>query len=338
METSTINVKIEKSPIPIVWIDTSIIVKMAQWKFKICKLDKTNEYRISTLYELIYKFTRMGKLLCPQAEQDYEIWINRKKFLDIVNILSLGLQTKHAHAIHTNQFYKFLTAFINNELEITLSYLDLFDSDPIKEIGLILQRPIYIGLSMPLFMGHEYHKKKNEILLKGQNIQREKNVKLKISFKKQLELEFMSELNVLLEFSNKFFSNNYSNDIEGLNVVFGTRLLYEQLKFLERLTKKSYDFDSLIKFYKSSYYRSMPYMNILCNLTAKNMIDKQPIKSGDLMDNEHIASIMPYSNLFITDKAKSALIKTNKLNKNYNTEVCYIGNSEVINNFFKKLE
>ena len=56
------------------------------------------------------------------------------------------------------------------------------------------------------------------------------------------------------------------------------------------------------------------------------------------MDVKHISTVMPYSDLFITDrKMKNYLIK-NKFDKLYNVKVCYIGDENEIYSFFESIK
>jgi hypothetical protein len=66
------------------------------------------------------------------------------------------------------------------------------------------------------------------------------------------------------------------------------------------------------------------------------MIDPQPIRAGDPMDIVHISFLMPYADLFVTDKAWSTFINRKSLNDEYKTTVCHIGNFDTIEKFFKQ--
>ena len=81
----------------------------------------------------------------------------------------------------------------------------------------------------------------------------------------------------------------------------------------------------------------MPYTNLSCRLTAHIMTKKQPIKQGDSTDIKHISTVMPYADLFITDKAMRNIIKQQKLDWLYKTKVCYVGDTDIIDDFFSKL-
>ena len=64
---NSIDVKILKSEVPIIWIDTSIINLMTQWKYSLGKLDKLQLSRIENLYNDIYENVGKGRLICPLA-------------------------------------------------------------------------------------------------------------------------------------------------------------------------------------------------------------------------------------------------------------------------------
>jgi len=106
--TGSVEVKMIKSPIPIIWLDTSIIFKMTQWKCKLGKLDDSSGQQIPKLYDQIYNCVRSGKVICPLAEQEAEVWIERDKFFDTIHSLSLGIETKTLQTIHDMQFHIFI--------------------------------------------------------------------------------------------------------------------------------------------------------------------------------------------------------------------------------------
>ena len=67
------------------------------------------------------------------------------------------------------------------------------------------------------------------------------------------------------------------------------------------------------------------------------MIDPQQIKSGDPMDICHISTLMPFSNLFITDKHWSNFLNKKSYNNLYDTMICYVGDTKEIDNFFENV-
>ncbi|MFW9940493.1 MAG: hypothetical protein ACFFFT_05590 [Candidatus Thorarchaeota archaeon] len=59
-----LNINIIKCPIPSIWIDTSIIIKLAQMRSgqNINKLDRE---RLTFIYDQVYDLVRKKKLICP---------------------------------------------------------------------------------------------------------------------------------------------------------------------------------------------------------------------------------------------------------------------------------
>jgi hypothetical protein len=335
--TKNIEIKIIKSSIPIIWLDTSIVSLMTQWKHKLYKLEDTQADRIAKLYDQIIEHTKSGKLICPLAEQESEIWVERDKWLDTMNKLSLGIVANPLQSIVDDQLAKFMAPYVNNETEIQLSYKDAFYSDPVEELKETLSKPFFITVNPRLIFGAEYQKNIKNVLHEMLNNQREKNVQDRVTFEKQLQMEYLGELQVLFAFQKKLLSGNFTDENDELNTTFGVINLQHQLIMWKSYSGKSHDYKGLIEFYKSQHYQSMPYTNISCNLYAKLMTDKQPIRSGDPMDVKHASTLLPYSDIFITDKAMSAFLKKRKFDELYDTTVCYIGDTDNIDNFFSKL-
>ncbi len=230
-----------------------------------------------------------------------------------------------------------MKAFVSSEDTITFSYKDAFDEEPVNELQSTLRQGFAITVNHPIIFGEEYQRNLKEKYLSMLNPIREKNVKNGVSFEEQLEGEFVGELDAMLMQLQMFLTNNFKNEEEQFNATYGVINLQKQFSFWEQLTGKSMDFKGLREFYESPFHREIPYIKLSCNLMAHFMTDKQPIRSGDVMDVKHVSTLMPFVNMFITDKAMSSLLKRNKFDELYNTTVCYVGDTEKIKSFFSKL-
>jgi hypothetical protein len=332
-----IDVKIVKSEIPIIWIDTSIITYMAKWKYKLCNLEKVQEERISKLYQLIYDSTRKGALICPYAEQEAEVWAERDKWLDIIHNLSLGIDTLALYDIQMNQLGHFMKAYLDNEKTVTLKYTSAFESDPVDELRSTLKSPFFITARLPILFGKEYQKDLKNNIHRSLEEQRRRNIELKTTFAQQLEQEYIGGLQALFILHERFLSGKSLSDHEQFNAMYGAIDLNYQLLLWKHLCGKDSNYLGLIDFYKSDHYKSMPFTNLYSNLLANLMVQSQPIKSGDVWDIKHASTLLPFSDLFITDKSMSAFLKSKEFGKAYNTTVCYIGDTEIIDMFFQGL-
>ncbi len=67
------------------------------------------------------------------------------------------------------------------------------------------------------------------------------------------------------------------------------------------------------------------------------MTDKQPIRSGDVKDVEHISSMLPFVDMLITDKQRKVQLQKLKFNEEYQTKICCIWDSDEIESFFDSL-
>jgi len=55
------------------------------------------------------------------------------------------------------------------------------------------------------------------------------------------------------------------------------------------------------------------------------------------MDMRHASSALPYVNLFITDRYMKQIIRGLNIDDEYQTSVCYVGDSDQIEKFFNSL-
>lgn len=324
-----LQVKIQKSPIPIVWLDTSIVANIAKIKLdKPC--EKKTSSHIKELYELISKLINEGKIICPHASQSNEIWCMRQEWLDVMGELSLGIITKAPQSIYLKQKNRFVKAYLNDERIIDLSYEDVFYCDPIEEVSRILKNKYYVSCTGNIVGGDDKVKSvKNNIFEAWENI-RKNNVKENISFDTQFKRELRGQLMALAELYQNYHSQEKQNDDELLNNAFGTIFLNQQINQWNRLGGSPAGIEGLVKFHESVYYESIPCTYLDASISAYLMTRSEPIKTGDCMDIEHISTMLPYSNIFITDKAMKDLILRRRIDKKYQTEVFSISDIDNI--------
>lgn len=302
-------IEIKKSPVPIVWLDTSVIIKMTFLKYNIGKLNQPDQKTIGTLYDQVSSASTSGNIICPLAGQEYEIWASRKECLKTLNKINFGIECTLGTEVIKKQFISAMKSFINDEKVLTFSYEDAFYRNPISELEEISKSPFYVtAVTNNIPLGADHHKAKNKRILNSLNEIRERNVKRKVSFQSQLDKEY------------------------------GYELYHYDLKVIwDILSKKNHNQKSFESFFLSDHYKLIPYASISSNLYAKIMIDPQPIKKGDVKDIEHISTFMPYSDLFITDKHWNDFLNKKKFFQRYNCEICYSGNMQEIKHFFDKL-
>ncbi len=303
-----LKVKIKKSSVPIVWLDTSVIFKMTFLRKNIGKMNLTDQKTIGTLYDKVSKASASGSIICPLAGQDYEIWASRKECLKTLHEINFGIECALGTEIIKKQFIRAMKSYINEEKVLTFSYEDAFYRNPISELEDISKSPYYISATNDIPLGADYYKANNNHIVSKLNEIRERNVIRKFSFQNQLDKEYGHEL-----------------DHYDLNLIW-------DILSIENNTQKSFE-----SFFLSDHYKLIPFASISSNLYAKKMTDPQSIKNGDVKDIEHISTFIPYADLFITDHAWSDFLNKKKLSQKYNCKICYSGNTQEIEHFFNKL-
>lgn len=330
-------VTIEKSKTPIVWLDTSIITNMTILRKSPEKLEQVPRNRIEKLYNLVYEYGRAGRIICPLAEQEGEVWINRSDWMDTIRELSLGIECVRLKDIQDRQLHRAMKAFVSNEPSITLSYLDAFDDDPVAELQEVLQQPVFITVDYDIFLGADYRRDSNTRIINALNERRENNIKQGVIFEEQFASELVGEIQEVVKMARELTDGIVEDERGEFNKMGAWINLRHQLLAWEHISGKANDLEGLISFHKSDYNKVCPYVKLSCSLYAKIMIDPQPIKSGDPMDITHISTLMPFSDLFITDKHWSTFLNRKSFSKEYDTTIAYVGNTDEINGFFQKV-
>jgi len=332
-----VEINIQKSPIPIVWLDTSVIINMTKYKAHPDKLEPIQRERIGSLYKHVKDASRKGLVICPLADQSQEVYGDREEWFDTIHDLALGITCVPLKSIMDKQLYAAMSAFNSGSTCIDLSYKDVFHEDPCVELIRILQQPFFVSSTCGLLFGEEHQKRKSKTILNNLNQQRIRNVNSGIQFKAQLQKELLGDLEAMVIQCRQMEKGEFEDENDDMNAFFGRGELLMQLDNWGVISGKKDDFAGFLSFYHSEYNHECPYTNLSANLFAKIMIDPQPIRSGDPKDIEHISSLMAFSDLFITDKAWSTFLNREGFGEKYRTTVAYVGDAELIEGFFTAL-
>lgn len=235
-------------------------------------------------------------------------------------------------------FKLFAEAHLTQKKLIEIDYSILFQKDIVHEYKKVLSSKFYITINPPLIGGPEKTKSRKEKMLNYLNKIREENVANKVSFETQKEAEFMAEFDIIntiitapqtfanLELDSQDYFWNHINAIEKLS------------SWRDIVLQHDKNDTSILSFYTSNYYRQIPNIKIHVEFFSKLMTDKQPIRSGDMKDVEHISSMLPFVDMLITDKQRKVQLHKSKFNEEYKTKICYVGDSKEIDEFFDSLQ
>lgn len=122
--------------------------------------------------------------------------------------------------------------------------------------------------------------------------------------------------------------------LSALDTYFTLYTVNQYISFWEQLNG---ELGELPAFFKSSYYRSIPVIDISSRLGAKLITGTETIESGHPMDVHHAASAIPYVTLFITDRNMKHIISKLGIDEYYQCNVCHSGEKNEIKKFFSDL-
>lgn len=315
-------VLINKSPIPIIWLDTSAVIRLTKYRVKEY-LPELEYKRYSELYQLIYKKVRERKLLCPKADQLEEIELGNRLVEECEKtntLLSLGIRFVHRGQIESTQRQQFMKSYIEEKTKIQLDFRDIFFKDPIEEIN--NRSPFIISAWGPTSTEQiDKNKSNKRITIEKIEELRQTLIAQGVSYEEQLKEEYKgiihAYISVLEEWRNIFASKKEPT----IDEFFRFQLISEPLLEWERYHGIPRGYEGLLQYYLSDVYRKIPNIDISCRLMSGLVTSETPIKSGDIMDVDQLSSIIPYVDYVITDKIMRNKVIQLEIDQEYNTKV-----------------
>lgn len=322
-----------KCNVPILWLDTSIIIKMALWKLSL-PLSNIDKERVSELYEIIYQLVRKKKLLCPFGGQEEEIWIGDKPCKDISVSLSLGIDFKHRLSIEDLLIQRFMKAFINKNEEVAISYLDAFHRDPIAELNNI-GKFIFTANTGRVETIEKYKSRMTKICEGFESIRQEAQ-KNKETFEQRLQKEYNGYMEGNVQLGVTLWAKIKMGRIPTADDILGSITFGKHLACWKDYGGDPSGLEGLVKFYTSDIFKEIPSLEISCKLLAKIIMSSVNIESGDSMDTQLISAYLPYCDIMIIDRKMKNRIKELGLDKGYRTIVYALEDFEELRNLLLK--
>lgn len=334
-----IKVNIEKSPTPLLWIDTSILIKMAKSSLGE-KISEQEKQQVQYLYDAIIKKTKDKKLICPEADQQEEIELGErleKECREIQAKLSLGIEFIHRQGIEDLLISKFMKAYIDKDKEVNLTYKELFHGNPIEKLDEALGRQFIIDVHIPLSkeMLEKRKKIKRELPIKWETLRQEK-IKAGNTFEQEKEMEFRAYLTAFLKLKRKYISGLLRGEFN-VDDFLGAAGFMHYEKIWDSYKGEPRGLEGLALFFLSDYFKQIPTINIGCSLRARLATSPNPIKSGDYLDIGQISTVLPFFTFIITDRAMKNHIQSLGFHKVYNTGVLSMRDFVEVKKFIESL-
>lgn len=331
------NIKIQKPPIPTLWLDTWAIYRLAR-AIKTNKASDEEKKWAMNIFNRITMLTDQGKMMCPEGDQGLEIrvggiLVDEAEELQVQ--LSRGVRTHYYKSLEELQIQRVMKATVQGHTEIILPWQDLFIGDPLEKVG---KKTSYI-VSVKLSQSKTEREKRRRINLsiaKDWERIRKKSRANKEKFTDRLKLEAEGYATAITNMFNYSAKKSLSgkalttSDLRRFANICGRPLVWWEHYTGE---ENNQSLKELLTFYLSEDFKRIPAIDVHSHLISKLMTDDEKIKQSDAMDVNQISAIMPYAHFMITDGAmRDKLVYKLKLHDKYGTEIIKIEHLEKLLN------
>jgi len=329
-------VGIEKPPLPTLWVDTSVIIKITKVE-RGEALQDVEVQRCKRLRDLVRGLVRDGKLLFPESDQEEE-YVAQRLDDDVHRMfasLSLGISMTHRVGIQDSHIFHGMKAYAKGLAAIYLPYSTYFHGDPVRQLEEVRHERFFVslGLSKGTEMLRRRADAKADIGRKWEEL-RQRLVAERQTYEKQLELELHGYWDALVELVKKFYANMAAGrhdvwDFMGAHGAFLYRTYWRELG------GQPPDWEGVYKFFCSTYFSELPLPFVSCRLNANLLTGNEAIAPGDPMDVELLSVALPVAHFVLADRRMELRIKQLGLDQKCNTEVYSMS---TIDGLFARLE
>jgi len=321
-QKNIIDIQIQKSKIPIIFLDSNIIIELFKASQK-----KSEINPFSILLNNIKELTSKNKLLVPLGIQQDEISRNGtseivKFYKDIFNTSDFKYPTQ----IEEDQMLIMFSEFINKSETLTIDYKTIFNDNTTKK------PPFRIIFSNDNSINSQILKDK-KIISRGIN-----EISKTENRTKKYENQFLAEsltygriLYNTIELIVKNDIKNVSNTGNRLLEIFSKQIPYKTVNdtFVRNASQ-------VLEFLFSNYYTQSPYSFINSAILTEIMYHFK-YKDSDFYDVKNMASIYPFVDFYVTDKIMATIADNLDLHSKYGTKHFCTNNLASLNEILSKM-
>jgi hypothetical protein len=332
----TPTVTCEKPLLPTLWLDTSVVIKLAKIK-KGEALQKIEIERCNRLHDLVYRLVREAKLLCPESDQEEEYAAFRLDD-DVHSMfarLSLGISLTHRQGILDNHIFKGMEAFVRGSDTILLPTRSYFHGDPVRQLHEACGKRFIVTVG-PLKNSEMLQRRaraKEAISRDWENL-RQRLVAEGQTYERQVDKEVYGHWSGTVELVKKFEANLIAGrhdfwDFMGASGALLYRTVWNELGGEPR------DWVGLDGFFRSPCFSELPGPYIGARLCAALVTGNEAIKTGDAMDVDLLEIALPVAHYVLTDHRMALRIRELGLDTKCNAQVFSM---QTIDGLFAELE
>jgi hypothetical protein len=299
-----ISVTWEKSPVPMLWLDTSVLIDLAKIANKE-RIEDTRSAKLSRLKEIVRAAVRAGKLICPEWDQSLEFEGRRlePQIRRIVVDLSCGVHCATYIEVQDKQIIQGLKAYLAFDEAIHIPAAIHFHGDPASAIREAIRNGFIVDANMP---------KPAEWIARAESaksttkrdfeVLRKKCRAKKQTFEQQLALERIGDSDAMLGMVRDYIKDVGAgkHDFWGYMGVLG---FFSYQSLWDRMGGPGPALAALYSFMRSPYYWELPSEDIACRLSADLVVGHTEVKSGDSRDIYNLATSIPVAQYVVADKA-----------------------------------
>lgn len=280
-EKKNLCISINKPNCKILWLDTGFIwnsdVKF--WQKIACLVLKRKVLVIDTgqFAEMLERYTTSKFKPNDKSRQ-------------ILNIYSLIVGTNFTldhRTFHDGQIKTAMSSYVKNQSKITYSFYSLFDD-------LLRQLTPLFDMRNKLYgekwgTARMFKSLSSDIVTDWKSIRKEARKKNQ-SLRERQRLELLGMHDAILKVSKSGNRRKKEN------------LLNYHLKEWRKYVKSG-NLDSMLCFFKSDYYKTIPYVHVRSWLISDLITGNEEPKSSDYFDVHMIAMILPFADYILVDKS-----------------------------------
>ena len=315
-------ITIEKSAIPILWLDTAVLIKMAKQRTGE-QIGEPDASRVATLYETIYRLTRQQRLLCPAGDQreEYELGDRLVEAIqDLQDQLSLGIEFQHRQGVEDAQIPKAIRDYIEGVQAIQLSYRDGFLEDPVPEAQRLGDFYIVVPRASSREMIDRRRATGKVVRVEWEKL-RAQNVADKVPFEMQREREYAGALEGHVHHLRRLAQRQAAGQDPTPDEFLAAQIIGTYLAVWKRRGGQPPELEGLEQFFRSPQFRDLPAQELQANVLAKLLTSPNPIQSGDSMDVQMLSTVLPFCDLIVTDQKMKTILCDLGADRRYQVQI-----------------
>jgi len=309
-------VRIEKYPVPILWLDSFIFInaeRIATGR----SVPEVDCERTAQLLGVVSKKCGEQRLICIEADQSEELKQGGPDAVEGRTALvraSRMVRFRHRREVERIQFFHLARAFLDGDPEVVLPYRDVFKNDPLAELASDRRLLLFAHTDLSEDEIHRWRKDR-ERMREGLEELRQANRLAGVTFAQQCDREYNYLAPVTKAIIDRAVEKIMSGDQEGY-----LGLIESPAHVLRAMwLKHGWNLDDFWRFTDSAHFRVIPTMDISARLNADLLTGTREIEGGDAMDVDQVAAVLPYCDILLVDRRMRNRLKRLRLDRKWST-------------------